>query len=656
MTHSPPVSPRADAAERHFILGTAGHIDHGKTSLVRALTGVDTDRLPEEQRRGMTIELGFAALTVGDMQFGVVDVPGHERFVRTMVAGATGIDIALLVVAADDSVMPQTVEHVDILHLLGVEHAVVVITKIDAVPADMAELVAEEVRQLLAGTPLAAAPLCPVSSLTGEGVETLKGTLRKIARRIPSKPARNPFRLAVDRVFTVPGRGTVVTGSVLRGMVGEGDTLEVFPGGRTCRVRDLQCHGAASARLSGGQRAAINVSGVDRSLIVRGSELATPGYLHPLPMVDVRLRCLASYGRPLRSTRTVRLCLGTRELPARVVLLDGAELAPGAAGYAQLRGGEPLFATYGQRFIIRDESAMRTIGGGVVLRPVGRRRRLDVVAEREALEHLEHGGAEDRVEQVLRLARFTRPADLAMCAAAGVEVEELPEVYARLRSTGRWAPVAGTTVHVVPAAIDDLTSRLTSWLERFHRAHPELPGRPADSVIGWLARASDKSLARPLLDRMLAEKVLRRLGRFVCLPAFAPALSNADEKLLGALLEEMRAGGFQPPALETLSVAAQADRKRWERLASLAVALGELVEIAPQMYLHAQSEQRLREMTHDLIAERGPVTVAEVREALNSSRKYVVPFVEYLDRIGFTKRTGDRRVLAETESLPGSQP
>ncbi len=363
-------------ARQYHILGTAGHIDHGKTSLVRALTGVDTDRLPEEQHRGMTIELGFADLTVEEMRFGIVDVPGHERFVKTMVAGATGIDMALLVVAADDSVMPQTIEHVEILNLLGVRRGVVAITKIDLVDPEMVELVADEVTELLASTPLAEAPIRLVSSTTGVGVEALKETLHDVAQGIEPASSQWPFRMTVDRVFTVQGRGTVVTGSALRGSVSAGDTLEVWPGGRTCRVRDLQTHGVHRDSLMRRQRVAINVSGIDRASVPRGSELATPGYLTASHLVDVRLECLSSSPRPLKSTSTVRLGVGTAEVPVRVVLLGRSMLEPGQSGYAQLRSGQPLTTTYGQRFILRDETAVRTIGGGIVLRPVaGRKRR-----------------------------------------------------------------------------------------------------------------------------------------------------------------------------------------------------------------------------------------------------------------------------------------
>lgn len=651
MTSTPPSpAPAPSKVTRHYILGTAGHIDHGKTSLVQALTGTDTDRLPEERRRGMTIELGFAALDVGDVRFGIVDVPGHERFVRTMVAGATGIDIALIVVAADDSVMPQTIEHVEVLQLLGVHRGVVAVTKTDMVDAEMVELVLDDIRRLLAGTPLETAPVCPVSSTTGAGIEELKQAIHTVSQGVESRTAKSPFRMAVDRVFTVQGRGTVVTGSALRGEVSEGDTLDVWPARATCRVRGLQSHGVSSESLVRGQRAAINISGIDRDRLQRGSELATPGYLEASRMLDARLHCLSSSARPIKSSSVVRLEIGTTEIPVRVVLLDTGSLAPGEAAYGQLRSAEALTATHGQRFIIRDENATRTIGGGVVLRPVTRRRRRDPEAEIESLQRLDTGDAADRVAEVLHTAGFATPTHLQLCARAGVDLADLPGVLEELRTRRRWVPIAGTEVHAVPAAVDELAGRLAGWLERYHRAHPDLPGRAADSVLGWLERVTTRSVARPLLDSFLDKGILKSLGRFVCLPAFAPSLSATDEKLMAEMIDAIRKGGFQPPSLEKSTATLASDRKRRERLATLAAALGELVQVDPKIYLHADVERRLRENVAELVARQERVTVADVREALDSSRKYVVPFLEYLDRVGFTKRIGDHRVLAEQDN------
>jgi selenocysteine-specific elongation factor len=632
---------------RTFVLGTAGHIDHGKTSLIRALTGTDTDRLPEEQRRGMTIELGFAQLSLGDVCYGVVDVPGHERFVRTMVAGATGIDVALIVVAADDSVMPQTVEHVDILHLLGIDRAVVAITKIDTVEEDMVELVVEEVHQLLEGTPLEDSVICPVSSVTGAGLEELRRALVDVSAALVGSPTAPPFRMCVDRVFTMAGRGTVVTGSVMRGQVSSGDTLEIWPALKTCRARDLQTHGVEQERLHSGQRAALNLSGIDREALRRGAELATPGYLWPTKMLDVELTCLTSQGKPLKAAGKVRLEVGTSEQPARVVLLDREMLEPGMTAFAQLRCGEEVVATYGQRFIVRDETAVRTIGGGLVLRPLARRRRGSLGKEKEALQKLKAGTEADRVEDVLYRAGFSRPSDLQMCALAGVELDDLSSIYDQLRRDQRWVEVPGTDVYAVPAAIEDMANRLVNWLERFHKRNPEHPGRPADAVLGYLERTASKVLARPLFDRFVKENKIRLFGPFVCLPAFAPELSSADERILRTMVKEIKDGRFQPPSPSATSGASKADRKRVERLASLAVATGELVKIDADIYLHRDTEAELRERVSKLIRDQDGATVSQIREELDSSRKFVVPMMEYLDRIGFTKRVGDKRALSE---------
>ncbi len=637
-------------AQRHYILGTAGHIDHGKTSLIRALTGVDTDRLPEEKRRGMTIDLGFADMRIGDIHFGIVDVPGHERFVRTMVAGATGIDIALIVVAADDSVMPQTIEHVEILNLLHVRRAVVAVTKADLVDEEMVELVVEDVHELLSGTPMAGAPILPVSSTAGTGLDRLREAIREQSAGVERSPSEPPFHMAVDRAFTVQGRGTVVTGSVVRGRVGSGDALEVWPYGESCKVRDLQTHGVHHEAIARGQRAAINISGIDKDRLHRGCELVTPGYFSPSRILGVRIHALSSNARAVKSTSVVRLGLGTAEVPARLVLFDQRTLEPGDTAYAQLRSGDAMTAVYGQRFIIRDETAARTIGGGVVLQPSARRKRRDRDTEIAAFERLDRGDAAQRVAEVLRAGGFAKPTDLQLCAKAGLELTDLAGVFDRLEADKRWAKVEGTSLSVVPEAVDDLTNRIVGRLRRYHRDHPDLPGRHAEAVLGWLERLAGKVLARPLYERLIAGGTLKRFGTFVCLPEFAPKLSAADEKILAAMVDEIRAGRFQPPAFDAVTAAAKADRKRLQRLVTLAVAMGELVKIDAKTYLHADLERELRDVVTGAIRDCGGITVAELREKIDSSRKYAVPFMEYLDRAGVTKRIDDRRVLADDVS------
>ncbi|MCC7293056.1 MAG: selenocysteine-specific translation elongation factor [Phycisphaerales bacterium] len=634
---------------RHFILGTAGHIDHGKTSLVKALTGIDADRLPEERARGMTIELGFAHFDAGDCRFSVVDVPGHERFVRTMAAGAQGIDVAVLVVAADDSVMPQTVEHVEILELLGVRCGVVALSKADRVDADMVRLVGEEVAALLKPTGLDGAEIVPVSSITGAGMEELKAAIVRAAGRVKQTRLDPPFRMCIDRVFSVQGRGLVVTGSVLRGSVSCGDALELLPAGLPCRVRQLQSHGEESSALSRGTRAALNLIGVERDGVERGMELATPGYLAGSRVIDVRLSCLPTHVHGIRSTSRARLCMGTRESVVRIVLLHGGTLAAGESAHAQLRCGQPLAATFGQRFILRDETAARTLGGGIVLRPAARRRRIAASVEQAALQRLEQGSATDRLEESLRASGFTPLTGLRACAATGIEPDELPAIHAELSASRRWVLLPGAKTRVVPAVLQELLDRLTAWMTRFHRENPDAPGRAIDAVIGWLERRGDRALGRVLFEHFLNGGAFKILGKFVCLPQFAPALSRSDERALQHMIEAISSGGFSPPTLDEIRFPEAVDRKRLARLATLAVATGQLVHLKEQLYLSPGQEQRLKEKTAEAIQLAGGASVSQIREALDTSRKYCVPYLEYLDQIGWTRRVGDVRVLASMQ-------
>ncbi|MGB0715432.1 MAG: selenocysteine-specific translation elongation factor [Phycisphaerae bacterium] len=633
---------------RHFLLGTAGHIDHGKTSLIRALTGTDTDRLPEEKARGMTIELGFASLEIGTTRFGVVDVPGHEKFVRTMVAGASGIDVALLVVAADDSVMPQTIEHVEILQLLGVSSVVVAVTKIDMVDEDMAALVADEVESLLAETSMTGSPIICVSSVTGEGLEELRSEIVKGAERSAMRPSSPPFHMAIDRVFTVAGRGTVVTGSVQRGRITEGDTLTILPSGRPCRVRDLQSHGSSEPQLSQSQRGAINLGGVDKDDVTRGDELASSGYVMPSRMVNTEISLLTSTGRALPSASIARMAMGTREVRVRVILADRASLAPGESCFAQLRAGEPLLGVNGRRFILRDENASRTIGGGVVLMPNPRRKLGD--RELETLVTLRDGDAPSKMLAVLRLAGFEPPDQLRLAAMTGVDLEEIPSLLETLQKKGEFKKVPGTSHAVVPSVLDDTGTLVAGRLARWHREHPELPGRPMEAIIGWIERLAGKTLAKPVADHLIKKKVLKTFGRFVCHPEFAPTLTGADEKIFDAIIAELRDAGPRPKALDKLASAQKIEKKRTRRLADLAVAMGLLVHIDGDTYMDYDADQALRRILTDMIRESGGVTVASFRERIESSRKHVVPYLEFLDREKFTKRQGDERVLTNDVS------
>ncbi|NUQ62493.1 MAG: selenocysteine-specific translation elongation factor, partial [Pirellulales bacterium] len=463
-----------------LILGTAGHIDHGKTALVKALTGVDTDRLPEEKRRGITIELGFAELDLGEHRLGIVDVPGHERFVRNMLAGATGVDLALLVVAADDSVKPQTREHLEILRLLELDAGVIALTKCDLPDPDWIDLVEQEVRELVEGTFLAVASLVRTSAITGLGMDNLRHALAEASRRAAASPRRRreagPFRMAIDRAFTVAGYGTVATGSVSSGRVRVGDELVVEPGGVSVRVRGLENHARAVEEVHRGQRAAVNLAGIRHEQLRRGQELAAPGHLTPSRRLSVRLNVLPSVPRPLKHRSRLRLHVGTAEVMAVLVLLEQNELLPGQVGLAQLVLDEPTVTTWNQPLVVRSESPVATVGGGHVLDPDAPPLRR---ADRGKLAPLASLASEDVLQRASSAVYFLawrdwQPSDLVRIAGA----VNAGEVYRALVSRGDVVelPVSpARTVRVHREVLDETAGRAEQILQRMHQEEPLRP-------------------------------------------------------------------------------------------------------------------------------------------------------------------------------------
>ena len=635
----------------HLILGTAGHIDHGKTSLIEALTGTNADRLPEEKRRGMTIELGFAQLRLsdsdglGDFDFGVVDVPGHERFVRTMVAGATGVDLALIVVAADDSVMPQTVEHIEILQLLGVTRAVVAINKCDLVDESLIDLVEAELAEMLEGTPLAGSPMVRVSAIKRTGLDELRTAIITQAEKVNRAQADLPFRMPIDRVFSVAGRGTVVTGSVISGSIPSGDTLELWPHGETVRVREVQSHGQTNDQSQAGQRTAINLQSTGKTAPERGDELAAPEAAKPTRLLDVRLECLASHCEPIRNHSRLRVCIAATEVMGRCVCLTGDRIDAGSREYVQLRLSEPIVASYGQRFIVRDENAARTAGGGVILRATPRRSSRNMTASIEGLKALDTGSAHERIEECIRSAQFDMPTPKRLSLDASVPLGDIAEHIDTLRKDKRLTTIFGDKL-VSTVFLDAFITRATAWIKRYHQMHPQEPGILEETLVGWLSRKSQSpALGKPLLEKLIATRDVRRIGRYICHTEFAPQLSKQDEKLLGQLLAILEESGFAPPMLDAMIKQTDSNKARVDKLLKIATSAGQVVRIDASLYLHADAERQLRDRVQKLFDTNGPFTVSSLREAIDSSRKYVVPFVEHLDRVGFTQRDGDVRVV-----------
>lgn len=635
-----------------LILGTAGHIDHGKTSLIRALTGVDTDRLPEEKRRGITIELGFAELVVGDFRLGIVDVPGHERFVRNMLCGATGMDLALLVVAADDSVKPQTREHLDILRLLDLKAGVIALTKSDLVNREWIELVADEVRELVSGTFLEGAPLVRTSVTTGEGFDELRTELANAAQKAVAgdraKLPHGPFRMAIDRTFTIAGHGTVVTGSASSGQCRIGDELVIEPGGLHVRVRGLQNHDRPVESLHRGQRAAINLAGVHHDEIQRGQELCSPGHLRPSKLLTVSLSVLESAIRPLKDRTRVKLHVGTAELAASVRLLNNESLNPGESGPAQIFLRSPAVTVWNQPFVIRCESPPATIGGGRVLDPDAERIRKADSDTLAMIEKLSSSHSMERASAALFFAglRPWQPADLARTAGidSGNQVSEQLLARGDLRQI-QVTPTRKVRLHRL--VLSRLYGRIEAALKKLHELFPlRLSHDRAALATGFQYLAEEAILDAALQDMARAGRILLS-ERGITLAGYGPKLTPGEQKLMTQLVEAIRAAGLQPPSVKECQQQALKNQNAVPQLLGLAAANGDLVQVAADFYLHCDVDQRAREELRQQLAKGHGLTVSEIREILNTSRKYAVPYCEYLDRVGFTQRRGDMRVLAQ---------
>lgn len=634
---------------RTLILGTAGHIDHGKTALVRALTGVDTDRLPAEKQRGITIDLGFAALDLGDVELGLVDVPGHERFIRNMLAGATGFDLALLIVAADDSVMPQTREHVDILGLLGLSGGVVAVTKCDLVDPSWIALVEEEVRALLAGTPLAEAPIVRTSAATGEGVHRLRATLRDVALDAPVRPDPGPFRLPIDRSFSIAGHGAVVTGTVASGRVAVGDELRLWPDDRPVRVRGLHHHDRPVDAIARGVRAAVNLGGIRHDEIDRGMELAAPGYLAATRVLSVKLRTNADAPRSLRHRMRYRLHLGTVEARASLSLLDGPELPPAAEGFAQLLLDRPIVAVHGQPFVLRAESPAMTLGGGIVLQPAARRLRRRDQPGRDRLSRLDSSESAERA--LAAIAGFiTRPwSPLDLVRETGLDPASLAPALESLRHRADLITLPiGPRRHVQLASevVSTLEDRLLRALGRLHAASPRSTAVRRERLVAELADLGNDPLVQSLIDRLVHSRRLVATGPAVALAEHRPKLTQAERRALDAIALALRDGRFSPPEVADLAAQTRSAPALAVELLSLLVDEGRAAMVSRDLYLDADADAELRGRVRDRLADGSTLTMADLRDLLGTTRKYAVPIGEYLDRIGLTVREGDARRLA----------
>ncbi|WP_158633436.1 selenocysteine-specific translation elongation factor [Tautonia sociabilis] len=635
---------------RDLILGTAGHIDHGKTALVRALTGVDTDRLPAEKQRGITIDLGFASMELGGVRLGLVDVPGHERFIRNMLAGASGFDLVMLVVAADDSVMPQTREHLELLRLLGLASGVVALTKCDLVSEDWLDLVTEDVIGLVAGSFLEGAPIIRTSSATGEGIAELRAALEAAANALPDRVQDRPFRMAIDRCFTVAGHGTVVTGTVVSGAVSVGDEVDWLPEGRRVRVRGLHRHDRPVDRVDRGSRAAINLAGVHHAEVRRGQELASPGFLRPSTVLSAMVRASEGAPRAIRHRARYRIHLGTAEVTGSVAVLDGPELAPGTEGLVQLFLGEPVVCEHGQPIVIREESPPWTLGGGRVIQPVASRVRRRDASGRDRLLRLAGPDAVARASSAMASYRLRPWTDLDLARDAGLSPAEAGTIVASLRDRGELVelPIGPRrSIRLPKASVDELEDRLIRAVGRLHGRNPRLSSVRRSSVLGELEDLKSDALISALVDRLARDGRLVAGERTVALAGYQPQLTQAERRVKAELLEAHKGTGFAPPLASELVEKAGARGGVVPELLELLAEEGLLVAIEPNaLYLEADADSELRRRVIARLADGSTLAMADLRDLLGTTRKYAVPIGEYLDRIGLTVREGDLRRLS----------
>jgi selenocysteine-specific elongation factor len=641
---------------RDLILGTAGHIDHGKTALVKALTGIDCDRLPEEKARGITIDIGFATLELGEFRLGIVDVPGHERFIKNMLAGATGIDLAVLVIAADDSIMPQTREHLEILRLLGLRHGVIAMTKCDLVDNTTREVVELEIRELVLGTFLEKAPIVQTSANTGAGIAELKAAIADVCRAQLEignwqLATTDWFRVAIDRSFIVQGHGTVVTGSVTSGSVRVGDEVEWLPRGERVRVRSLQNHDQPVEEVHRGMRAAINLAGVHHEDVIRGQEVATPGYLVPSRVVTVRLHCLADNKKPIKHRLPVRFHVGTSEVMGTIALLDCDTIAPGAWGLAQLFLDEPVTCTWGQPFVIRGSSATQTLGGGQVLQPVAKKIRRRHLENLERIERLWSGDAEQRALTVAWFGGFSGFAPADLVRGANISPDQAPELIMRLKMRGDLVEfvIGGTRTLLLHAdMVKELDERILSTLARLHEENPLMTSHDRQRVQSQLDYIGNETLVNAAVERLIKQKRLVGDLRRIARADFKPKLSVNLRKLKDKVVAAYQEAAFQPPELASFAGQAGGNAASLRDLFDVCVAEGFLVRVSDDIYLHAEVEADMRRrITERLAAGGAGVTVAEIRDLLETTRKYAVPLCEYLDRAGVTRRDGDVRFLVQ---------
>ena len=605
-----------ESETKHITIGTAGHVDHGKTTLIRALTGINTDRLKEEQERGLTIDLGFASLRLPSGKLvGIVDVPGHERFLKNMLAGASGVDVALLVVAADEGVMPQTREHLDILELLETGHGVVALTKCDMVEDDWLDIVEEDLRNYLKHTFLGGAHIIRVSGVTGQGIGELVAQIDRLVELAEQRSIAGPFRIPVDRVFTMTGFGTVVTGTLVSGTLRIGDPVRVMPENIDTRVRQLQVHGIKQEEVYAGTRVAVNLAGVEVPDLKRGSVLLPPGYLQASTALDASVQVLEGESKPIKNRQRVRLHIGTAEVIGRTLILQAEEIPPGGRGLVRLKLEKPVVAARSDRFVLRSYSPMNVIGGGVVLDPVGARHRRRDAGLIDRLERALKGDPADIVEDALKASETGMfPKDVA--TTTGLAEPQVSALLRTLIDEGRAVQSSGRFIQ--KAAFELAASRIVSEAALYHKTYPMRPGISREELRGRLGHKIESKGFGAILSLMSEAGEVIVTESTVKLPGHQPALSEAQARLADRISAEFKAAGCNPPLVSEVLERSGGDSRE---IIAMLTERGDLIRISDDLCMHREAVESAERLLREYLARNQQITVREFRDLIDSSRK-----------------------------------
>jgi selenocysteine-specific elongation factor len=630
---------------KSIIVGTAGHIDHGKSTLIEALTGTHPDRLEEEKRRGITIDLGFAFLEEGGVRFGFVDVPGHERFVKNMLAGTSGIDVVLLVVAADEAIKPQTREHFDICRLLGVKRGVIALTKTDLVEQDTAELVRLELEEFVKGSFLEGAPILPLSAKTGAGLAELRNALSTEAQKISGKQAERYFRLPIDRSFAVKGFGTVVTGTLISGEIATGDEVELLPEKKLLRVRGLQTGGKSVERAPAGQRTAANLSGIEHRALQRGMVIAAPGRFAKTRRIDARLELLPG-APPLKHRARVHFHAGTAESIAEVLLYEKTVLLPGESAFVQLRLANDAVAVRGDRFIVRQFSPVITIGGGEVLDPLARRPARKDTGRTEFLHTLERGSSEEILRAMVDRNILGTGVEEIVLRTGWME-NEVRAVAQNLAKAGAIRVVSAEPLLLLAEAqFQEVAKKLVARLETFHKENPLLPGIPREELHAAAGRRVKTETFRAALEELAKQNKIVLQGELVKKSGSEITLTPEEARAKQQLEQAFAKTGLAVPSVKEVVAQLAVESQHAEKILQILLREKTLIRVSPELIFHRDALARLPEMLQNYKKSKGPcIGVATFKELAGITRKYAIPLLEYLDRQRLTRRMGDERVI-----------